>query len=140
MPWALARELIHGPDCRVMDVTRTIRYTGASYQEVLDLRSALEAEGVHVEGLPPDLEERAVLERARLEMRRRLRGPGGVGKVMLSDVNAVVINLVTTGTAVAIAAAVKKFRKRAPRGKVEVKGEAASPKDNGPPTPDQPTT
>jgi hypothetical protein len=45
-----------------------------------------------------------------------------------ADVNEVIVSLVSTGSGVAIAAAVKSFRKWAPRCKVEVEGE---PDDGG---------
>jgi hypothetical protein len=46
---------------------------------------------------------------------------------VIADVNQVVINLVSTGTAAAIALAVKKFLKRTPNSNVEVRGEARTP-------------
>ncbi len=42
---------------------------------------------------------------------------------ILADVNQVIVSLVSTGAALAIADAVKKFRKQHPRSKVEVMGE-----------------
>jgi hypothetical protein len=54
-----------------------------------------------------------------------------------ADVNEVIVNLVSTGSALAIAAAVKQFRTRFPRHKVEVEGDTeddhAEPDDGGRP-------
>jgi hypothetical protein len=82
-----------------MDVTRTITYRGGAAR-VSALVQMLEQEGVRVEWSP----------------HREERGLG-------ADVNEVIVSLVSTDSAVAIAAAVKKFRKWAPRAKVEVEGE-----------------
>jgi hypothetical protein len=54
---------------------------------------------------------------------------------VVSDLNQLAINLVSTGAAGAIAMAVKKFLKRKPHAKVEVKGEPPIPEDNCPPSP-----
>jgi hypothetical protein len=91
-----------------VEVTRTITYRGKPPWHTA-LVQFLEEEGVRVEWSPPaDAEER------------------GIG----ADVNEVVVNLVSTGTAAAIAYAVRRFRNYGPRskGKVEVEGE---PDDGG---------
>lgn len=84
-----------------MDVTRTIVYRGGAARVAM-LAQMLRSEGVQVEYTPPEEQ----------------RGIGG-------DLNEVVVNLVSTGTVVAIGAAVKKFRERVPRAKVKVEGEDA---------------
>jgi hypothetical protein len=58
-------------------------------------------------------------------------------QVLFSDLNQVAISLVSTGAAVAIAKAVKKFRKSSPACKVEVQGEP-HPAQGGSPSPSQP--
>ena len=92
-----------------MDVTRTITYHGKPPWHTA-LVQFLEEEGVRVEWSPPVEEE-----------------PRGLG----ADVNDVIVSLVATGTAAAIAAAVRRFRNYGPRskGKVEVEGEL--PDDGG---------
>jgi hypothetical protein len=82
-----------------MDVTRKITYHGDTAR-VGALVQMLERQGVRVDWSPP--EER--------------RGLG-------ADANEVIVNLVSTGSVVAIAAAVKQFRTRFPRHKIEVEGE-----------------
>jgi hypothetical protein len=61
----------------------------------------------------------------------------GAVQVLFSDLNQVAISLVSTGAAMAIAKAVKKFRKSSPACKVEVHEEAhPSPGDTlSPPHP-----
>ena len=81
------------------DVTKTITYYGDAAR-VGALVQMLEQQGVRVEWSPP----------------REERG-------LASDINEVVVNLVSTGSALAIAAAVKQFRQRFPRHKIEVEGE-----------------
>jgi hypothetical protein len=51
---------------------------------------------------------------------------GGTG-IFVNDVNPVIVSLVSSGSLMAIASAVKKFRKRTPEGKVEVEDEAQGP-------------
>jgi hypothetical protein len=51
-----------------------------------------------------------------------MRHPKQAGE-LISDLNQIVINLVSTGGAAAITMAVKKFLKRAPHAKVDVKEE-----------------
>jgi hypothetical protein len=87
-----------------MDVTRTIRYQGDPARASA-LVQMLEQQGVQVSWTPP----------------REERG-------LATDVTAVVINLVSTGSAVGIAAAVKQFRQRFPKATVKVDGE---PDDGG---------
>jgi hypothetical protein len=87
-----------------MDVTRTITYHGSAARAGA-LVQMLEQEGVRVEWSPP----------------REERGLG-------ADVNEVAVYLVSTGTLAGIVAAVRKFRKWAPRCKVKVEGE---PDDGG---------
>jgi hypothetical protein len=91
-----------------MDVTRTVTYRGKPPWHTA-LVQFLEEEGVRVEWSPPDGEE-----------------PRGLG----ADVTQVVVNIVSTGTIAAMAAAVYRFRNFRPRdkGKVEVEGE---PDDGG---------
>lgn len=48
-----------------------------------------------------------------------------------ADLNEVIVNLVSTGSAVAIAAAVKNFRNRVPRAKVDVEGKTDDSPDPG---------
>ena len=78
-----------------------------------------------------ELQERHQLEQAVLELGRALHITGEV----VSDLNQVAINLVSTGAAAAIAMAVKKFLKRTPHAKVEVEGEPPTLEDNCPPSP-----
>jgi len=80
----------------VMDVMQTIRYQGGSARLSM-LVQMLEQEGVAVEWSRP-YEERG----------------------LSADLNEVIVNPVSTGSAVAIAAAVKNFRNRVPRAKVDV--------------------
>jgi hypothetical protein len=90
------------------EVTRKITHQG-SPARVGALVQMLEAEGVRVDWSPPH-EER------------------GLG----TDINGVIVNLVSTGTVVAIAAAVKKFREWAPRCRVEVEDEDEGADGNEP--------
>lgn len=142
-----------------MDVTWTIRYQGPSHQEARVLQQMLERQGVHVEPPPPvrdrwrELAERQQRERRELvqrqrreqaeleaeqeqerrelvERQRQERAEQSAALLAVAGVNQVVINLVSTGRAVAIAAAVKKFRNLAPGGKVEVEGEGGA-QDSG---------
>jgi hypothetical protein len=71
----------------------------------------LKEEGVSVEWSPPAVEE---------------------GRGLGADVNQVVVRLVSTGMAAAIAAAVRRFRKFGSRdkGKVEVEGEPPGEEDD----------
>lgn len=101
----VARSTLSGMD----EVTRTIRFhagpdAGAPLAGML--AQFLRDEGVHVDWTPPSGVEH--------------RGLG-------ADATQVVINLISTGTIVAIGAAVKRFRALVPHGKVEVEGEP----DNG---------
>jgi hypothetical protein len=80
-------------------VTRKITYQGSAARASA-LVQMLEREGVRVEWMP-------------------LREERSFG----ADANAVLVNLISTGTIVAIAAGVRRFRKWAPRCKVEVEGE-----------------
>jgi hypothetical protein len=82
-----------------MDVTRVVRYQGDAAR-VSALVQMLEQEGVSVKWTPP----------------HEQRGLG-------ADLNEVAVNLVSTGTAVAIGAAVHRFLKRFPKAKVEVEGD-----------------
>jgi hypothetical protein len=93
-----------------MDVTRTIVYRGKRPWHTV-LVQFLKAEGVSVAWSPPAEEEE--------------RGLG-------ADVHEVVVSLVSTGTAAAIAAAVRRFRNYGPRdkGKVEVEGEPPGEEDD----------
>jgi hypothetical protein len=91
---------------RSVDVTRKITYHGDTAR-VGALVQMLEQQGVQVDWTPP----------------QEHRGLG-------ADVNEVIVNLVSTGSVVAIAAAVKQFRARFPRHKIEVEGEA-EPDDSG---------
>jgi hypothetical protein len=86
-------------------VTRTITYHGSAARAGA-LVQMLEQEGVRVVWSPP----------------REERSLG-------ADVNAVVVTLVSTGTIAGITAAVARFRKWAPRAKVELEGE--QPDDGG---------
>jgi hypothetical protein len=94
-----------------MDATRTIVYRGKPPWHTA-LVQFLEEEGVHVEWSPPAEEE-----------------PRGLG----ADAHQVVVSLITTGTTVAIAAAVRRFRKFGPKdkGEVEVKDDGGGPDDAG---------
>jgi len=88
-----------------MDVTRTIKYQGNTAR-VGALAHMFEQQGVRVGWTPP----------------REQRGLG-------ADVNEVIVNLVSTGSVVAITAAGKRFRERFPHHKVDVEGEEH---DDGP--------
>jgi hypothetical protein len=90
--------------------TRTIIYRGKPPWHTA-LVQFLEEEGVGVEWSPPAEEE-----------------PRGIG----ADVHQVVVSLVSTGTAAAIAAAIRKFRNYGPRdkGKVEVEGDPPGEEDD----------
>jgi hypothetical protein len=90
-----------------MDVTRTIIYRGAPPWHTA-LVQFLKEEGVRVEWSPPAEEE-----------------PRGLG----ADVHQVVVSLVSTGTAAAIAAAIRKFRNFGPRDKGKVEVEPAGEQD-----------
>ena len=123
-----------------MDVTWTIRYEGPSSQEAWVLQQMLERQGVHVEPPPPvrdrrrelverqQRERRELVERQRraqaelaaqqeqerrelVERQQRERAEQSAALLAAGDANQVVIDLVSTGRDVAIAAAVKKFRK-----------------------------
>lgn len=83
----------------------------------------LERQGVHVEPPPPVRDRRREL----VERQQRERAEQSAALLAAGDANQVVIDLVSTGRDVAIAAAVKKFRNLAPGGKVEVEGEALAP-------------
>jgi hypothetical protein len=90
-------------------VTRTITYRGNPPWHTA-LVQFLEKEGVRVEWSPPaEAEERGIFG---------------------ADANEVVVSLISTGTAAAIAYAVHRFRNYGPRskGKVEIEGE---PDDGG---------
>jgi hypothetical protein len=56
-------------------------------------------------------------------------------QVLTSDLNQVAISLVSTGAAMAIAKAVKKFRKSAPAAKVEFQGDPRPAQGNSPSPP-----
>jgi hypothetical protein len=90
-----------------MDVTRTIRYQGDAAR-VSALAQMLQEEGVHVDWSPPH-EERGILG---------------------ADLNEVIVRLICLGSGPAIGAAVKLYRKRFPRDKVEVEGDEG-PDDGG---------
>jgi hypothetical protein len=92
-----------------MDVTRTITYRGKPPWHTA-LVQFLEEAGVRVEWSPPAEQE-----------------PRGLG----ADVNGVIVGLVVTGSAAAIAAAVRKFRSYGPRSKGRVKVEGEQPYDGG---------
>jgi hypothetical protein len=110
-----------------MDVTWTIRYEGPSYQDARLLQGMLEDHGVHVEPAPKGRERRGgLVERQQQE---RAEQSGALSAV--TQVNHVVVDLESTGAAVAIAAAVKSFRNLALGGKVEVEGEARGKDDSG---------
>jgi hypothetical protein len=145
-----------------MDVTRTIRYEGPSYQDARLLQGMLENHGVHVEPTltgqerrdelvarqqqerrelvqrqqrelaelqaKQDTERRELVERQQQE---RAEQSGALSAV--TQANHVVVDLESTGAAVAIAAAVKSFRNLALDGKVEVEveGEAQGKDDSG---------
>jgi hypothetical protein len=81
------------------DATKRITYYGDAAR-VGALVQMLERQGVQVDWSPPH-EERG----------------------LASDINEVIVNLVSTGSALAIAAGVKQFRQRFPRHKIEVEGE-----------------
>jgi hypothetical protein len=98
------QSFIAGGRLWLMDVTRTITCRGSAARAG-GLVQMLEQEGVRVEWSPP----------------REERSLG-------ADVNEVVVYLVSTGTLAGITAAVRRFRKWAPRCKVEVEGE---PDDGG---------
>jgi hypothetical protein len=142
-----------------MDVTRTIRYEGPSYQDARLLQGMLENHGVHVEPAPTgqerrdelvarqqqerrelvqrqqreleelrakqDTERRELVERQQQERAEQPRVPSAV-----TQVNHVVVDLESTGPAVAITAAVTSFRNLALGGKVEVEGEEQNHGDN----------
>jgi hypothetical protein len=142
-----------------MDVTRTIRYEGPSYQDARLLQAMLEDHGVHVEPAPTgrerrgelvarqqqerrelvarqqralaELQARQEMERRELVERQQRERAGQSGALSaVTQVNHVVVDLESTGTAVAIAAAVKSFRNLALGGKVGVEGEAQNHGDN----------
>jgi len=142
-----------------MDVTRTVRYEGPSYQDARLLQGMLEDHGVHVEPAPKGREQRDELverqqqerrelvqrqqrelaelqarqetERRELIQRQQQDRAGQSGAVSaVTQVNHVVVDLESTGTDVAITAAVKSFRNLALGGKVEVEGEAQNNGDN----------
>jgi hypothetical protein len=82
-----------------MDVTRTVVYQGpAPYAGML--AQMLREQGVQVKYTPP-------------EERRGLAG----------DLNEVIVNLISTGSAAAIGLAIKKFLERKPRAKVNVEDD-----------------
>jgi hypothetical protein len=142
-----------------MDVTRTIRYEGPSYQDARLLHGMLENHGVHVEPAPTGRERRDELAGRQQQERRELvqrqqreleelqakqdterrelverqqqerAGQPGVPSAV-TQVNHVVIDLESTGPAVAITAAVTSFRNLALAGKVEVEGEEQNHGDN----------
>ena len=87
-----------------------------------------------------DLKERQDREREELWGRLLSEGwepavPADVVTTIVADLNQVVLSLVSTGAAAAIASAVKKFRSRASHSKVEVVGEAQQQKDESLPPP-----
>jgi hypothetical protein len=183
-----------------MDVTRTIRYEGGSYDEVMVLRRMLEDEGVHVElprqpaelyeadvaaryseklrGLASrhaqeqtemearhreerdEIEARHYQERDEMEFRHHQErremavrqaeewdeltaregekvnlAQNTASPLLLADVNQVVVSLMSSGSLMAITAAVKKFLNRAPNSKVEVKDEAQGQGSQSPQAP-----
>jgi len=73
-----------------------------------------------------ETERRELVERQQQE---RAEQSGALSAV--TQVNHVVVDLESTGAAVAIAAAVKSFRNLALGGKVEVEGEAQGKDDSG---------
>jgi hypothetical protein len=143
-----------------MDVTRTIRYEGPSYQDARLLQGMLEDHGVRVEPASKGRERRGGLverqqqerrelvqrqqrelaelqakqetERRELVERQQQERAGQSGALSaVTQVNHVVVDLESTGAAVAIAAAVKSFRNLALGGNVEVEGDAQGKDDSG---------
>jgi len=142
-----------------MDVTRTIRYEGPSYQDARLLQGMLEDHGVHVEPAPKGREQRGELVERQQQARRELvqrqqrelaelqakqeterreliewqqqERAGQLGALpAVTQVNQVVVDLEGTGAPMAIAAAVMSFRNLALGGTVEFEGEALG-KDDG---------
>ena len=143
-----------------MDVTRTIRYEGPSYQDARLLQGMLEDHGVHVSrrrrggnggagwlsgssrsaGSWYERQQRELAElqakqeterRELVERQQQERAEQSGALSAVTQVNHVVVDLESTGAAVAIAAAVKSFRNLALGGKVEVEGEAQGKDDSG---------
>jgi hypothetical protein len=104
-----------------MDVTRTIRQDLAQR-----LHGWLNLKVLGPERLIQKLEKQ--IEQSREEFRHRPQEHKELLRVVLDDFNQVTVSLVSTGSLMAITAAVKKFRKRPGRGKVEV-DEAQEPGD-----------
>jgi hypothetical protein len=92
-----------------MNVTRTITYRGQPPWHTA-LVQFLEEEGVQVKWSPPAEEE-----------------PRGLG----ADATEVIVSLISTGTAAAIALAIRKFLNYGPRSKGKVEVDGKEPDDGG---------
>lgn len=88
-----------------MPAGRALRYNAARASALVQM---LREQGVHVDWTPP----------------REQRDLAGMAEE-------VAVNLVSTGTLVAIGAAVKRFRQRFPKIKLKVEGEDDGPDDGG---------